>query len=57
MAYTQKRRPVRVRQQAPGAQDCCPYGRAVAQQAKRRRKRQKLVHVGYGKFVVVDEEE
>ena len=53
MAYTVKRRRL-PRQQAP-IKECCPYGQAVARQAKLRRKKQKLVHVGHGRFVVVEE--
>lgn len=55
MGYLRKKLP-RVRQQIPG-EECCPYGRAVARQTRLKKKKQKLVHVGYGKFVVVDVEE
>jgi hypothetical protein len=53
MSYTNRKR--QPRQQAPGTKECCPYGRAVARRTKNRKRKQKLVHVGYGKFVVVEE--
>ena len=53
MAYTVKRRRA-MRQQVP-AKECCPYGRAAARQAQARRRKKRLVHVGHGKFILVED--